>query len=131
MSIKNLTNVIERLKEAVKIDELIREDGIELKQQCAELVGYHSNKHGSESKTSLHVDPDRGLYHCFNCGEGGDIISCLRENSDYTFLESVKYLAKEANVEVGIDVLSNAEEIEKSINDYKNGGCSNGERKLY
>lgn len=96
----NMSEVIERLKKAVSIEELVREDGVELKQKGKELVGYHSNKHGSESKQSLHVDYERGLYCCFNCGEGGDVITWLQKNHNMDFIEAVEYLADRANVEL-------------------------------
>ena len=33
--------------------------------------------HQSQSKTSLHVSLERGLWHCFGCGVGGDVIQLV------------------------------------------------------
>jgi hypothetical protein len=40
-----------------------------------------SNRHS----TSLSIDLDRGLFHCFRCGAGGDIVKflMLRDNCDF------------------------------------------------
>lgn len=95
-----LPEVVEKIKSTIHIEELIREDGVELKQHSGALVGYHSNKHDSESKTSLHVDPVQSLYHCFNCGEGGDIFTWFMLNRHMNFMEALRYLADKAGIEL-------------------------------
>lgn len=95
-----LAEITEKVKTATRIEEIIAEDGVTLKPQGKELIGWHSNKHGSESKKSLHVDPVKGLYHCFNCGEGGDVLSWLMHNRGMTFMEAVRYLAARAGIEM-------------------------------
>jgi len=52
----------------VRLEEVIPN----LRQSGRELVGWHT-AHPSSSKTSLHVDPEKQLWHCFHCGWGGDI----------------------------------------------------------
>jgi len=93
-----LPMVIETLKERNPIADVIAEDGIALTPKGGSLVGYHSNKHDSESKTSLSVDPEKGLWHCFNCGEGGDVLSWLELNRGMSFMEACRYLAKRAGI---------------------------------
>ena len=40
-----------------------------------------------EEKTpSFSVSPDRGTYHCFGCGAGGDAISFVRETEGLDFV---------------------------------------------
>jgi len=92
----SLTEIIEKIKATTRIEDVIAEDGIELRPRGRELVGYHGNKHGSNSKTSLTVDPTQGVYHCFNCGEGGDAITWLMKNRGMSFMEVLRCLASKS-----------------------------------
>lgn len=47
-----------------------------------------------EKTPSFNVDSSRQFYHCFGCGEGGDVISFLMKMENLDFLESVEFLAK-------------------------------------
>ncbi len=100
MGNNNLQEVIAEIKDAVSIESLIEEDGVELQPQGKELVGFHSNKHDSESKTSLHANPAKGVYYCFNCDEGGDHFTWLEKNRNMTFHEALVSLADKANVTI-------------------------------
>jgi DNA primase len=54
-----------------------------------------------EEKTpSFSVSPDRGTYHCFGCGVGGDAISFVRETEGLDFVEAVESLAERFRVPV-------------------------------
>jgi DNA primase len=47
-----------------------------------------------EEKTpSFSVSPDRGTYHCFGCGVGGDAISFVRETESLDFVGAIEFLA--------------------------------------
>ncbi len=46
-----------------------------------------------ERSPSFHVRPQVGLWHCFGCGEGGDVISFLQKIDGLGFAEAVEYLA--------------------------------------
>lgn len=52
----------------------------------------------SEKTPSFHVSPDRGTYHCFGCGAGGDIISFVQEIEGLDFKGALKMLAERAGV---------------------------------
>lgn len=91
---------IERLKDANPLEDIIAEDGVTLTPQGKSMVGYHSNKHDSRSKASLHIDTVQGVYHCFNCGEGGDVITWLMKNRSMTFIEACQYLSARAGIEL-------------------------------
>lgn len=47
-----------------------------------------------EKSPSFTVDPVKQLYHCFGCGEGGDIISFIMKTEGLDFNEAVESLAQ-------------------------------------
>jgi len=47
----------------------------------------------SERTPSFTVDRDKGLYHCFGCGAGGDVIHFVRQMDRLDFPEAVEALA--------------------------------------
>ena len=53
-----------------------------------------------ESTPSMHVTPDKNLWHCFGCGEGGDAIDYIRKRDALNFAEAVEILADKIGVEV-------------------------------
>jgi DNA primase len=46
-----------------------------------------------ERSPSFHVRPQVGFYHCFGCGESGDVYSFLRNLDHVSFTEAVERLA--------------------------------------
>ncbi|MDE1672662.1 DNA primase [Nocardia gipuzkoensis] len=46
-----------------------------------------------ENSPSFHVRPSRGLFHCFGCGEGGDVFSFLQKIEHIGFPEAVELVA--------------------------------------
>lgn len=83
-----------------RLERILLEDGISLSPAKKRLVGAHSNKHSSNSKKSLSVDPDRNIYYCFSCKEGGNTISWLTNNRGYSYSEAMDYLAARAGVSI-------------------------------
>lgn len=53
-----------------------------------------------ERTPSFHIRPAVGTYHCFGCGEHGDVISFLMELEHTTFTETVERLAARVGVEL-------------------------------
>jgi DNA primase len=53
-----------------------------------------------ERTPSFHVRPQAGYYHCFGCGEGGDVFSFLQKMDHVTFQEAVERLAAKAGLEL-------------------------------
>jgi len=51
-----------------------------------------------ERSPSFHVRPGAGRWHCFGCGEGGDVIEFVMRMDGLPFAEAVEYLAERANV---------------------------------
>jgi len=54
----------------------------------------------TEKTPSFVVFPEKGTWHCFGCGIGGDVISFLEKYDHLTFMEAVKLLAERYNVEM-------------------------------
>ncbi len=54
----------------------------------------------SERTPSFTVDRDKGLYHCFGCGAGGDVIHFMRQIDRLDFPEAVEALASRFGVSI-------------------------------
>ncbi len=55
----------------------------------------------ADSSPSLTVSTEKGLWHCFGCGAGGDAIGFLMRVEKLDFSEALARLAEEVGVEVG------------------------------
>ncbi|MFF3038212.1 DNA primase [Arthrobacter citreus] len=53
-----------------------------------------------ERSPSFHVRPQVGTYHCFGCGESGDVISFVQKMDHGTFSETVEKLASRLGYEL-------------------------------
>jgi DNA primase len=51
-----------------------------------------------EKTPSFSIDPEKGLYYCFGCSKGGDIISFVMELEGLTFPDAVEQLARKFGV---------------------------------
>ena len=47
-----------------------------------------------EKTASFFVSPDRGLYHCFSSGKGGDMFTFIEEMEGVDFKGALKILAE-------------------------------------
>jgi len=53
-----------------------------------------------ERSPSFHVRPQVGRYHCFGCGEDGDVFSFLQKMDHMTFTEAVERMAARVGIEL-------------------------------
>ncbi|MEY2849292.1 MAG: hypothetical protein RI885_1959 [Actinomycetota bacterium] len=53
-----------------------------------------------ERSPSFHVRPQAGRYHCFGCGEGGDVFSFLQRMDHASFSEAVERMAARIGFEL-------------------------------
>ncbi|MGY4856739.1 DNA primase [Cryobacterium sp. AP23] len=61
-----------------------------------------------ERSPSFHVRPQVGFYHCFGCGESGDVYSFLQKMDHVSFSEAVERLAGRAGMELHYEDGGNA-----------------------
>ena len=54
----------------------------------------------NEKTPSFSVNEDKGFYHCFGCGEHGDIISFVMKSENIDFKEAIKELADMAGIKM-------------------------------
>jgi len=52
----------------------------------------------NEKTPSFMVSPDKGIWHCFGCGEGGDVFAFLMKMESWEFVEALKFLAEKTGV---------------------------------
>src|SRR2546430_10833643 len=52
----------------------------------------------SEKTPSFHVNPEKGFFHCFGCGVGGDVFKFLELHEKLSFPEAVKLLAQKFGI---------------------------------
>ncbi len=57
-----------------------------------------------EKTPSFFVSPDRGLYHCFSTGKGGDMFTFVEEMERVDFKGALRILAEKAGVEIEREV---------------------------
>ena len=53
-----------------------------------------------EKTPSFSVNPDKGIFKCFGCGEGGDVFSFVQKYEGVSFPESIRLLARRAGVRI-------------------------------
>ena len=51
-----------------------------------------------EKTPSFNVNPTRGYFHCFGCGEGGDVIDFVMKTDHLSFADAIERLASRAGV---------------------------------
>ncbi|GAA4124461.1 DNA primase [Knoellia locipacati] len=89
---------VQSVKERSSIEDVVR-DHVTLRPggvgSLKGLCPFHDEK-----TPSFTVRPAVGAYHCFGCGEGGDVISFVQKVEHLTFAESVERLAAKIGMEL-------------------------------
>lgn len=97
-------SIIEKIREATDIAELIG-GYVNLKQRRPGDYWGRCPFH-SEKTASFHVRSDRGMFHCFGCGRGGNAFTFLMEMEGASFYEALKTLAERAGIDLPQNVSS-------------------------
>ena len=85
--VKSKLSIVDVVGEAVQL----RKAGTTYKGLCP----FHGEK-----TPSFVVTPTRESWHCFGCGEGGDVFSFVMRREGLTFPEALKRLAARAGIEI-------------------------------
>jgi DNA primase len=88
---------VDDLKAHVDIVQIVQER-VPLRKSGATWKGL-CPFHG-EKTPSFHVNGDKGFFHCFGCGVGGDVIKFVELNDKVSFPEAVRQLAARAGLTV-------------------------------
>lgn len=75
---------------AVNLIDIVEQRGVVLRRAGRELVGrcpFHDDR-----SPSFSVNPDKQLWHCFGCQEGGDTFTFLMRHDRLTFPEAKRAL---------------------------------------
>ena len=91
---------IRRVREASDLVAIVG-DRVQLRQRGRDFWGccpFHNEK-----TPSFKVDPTTQLWHCFGCGEGGDVISFVMKIDDLGFADAVRFLAQRAGIQIAED----------------------------
>ncbi len=57
----------------------------------------------NEKTPSFSVNSEKGFFHCFGCGVGGDVITFVRQMEDLDYVDAIKFLADRAGLTVPQD----------------------------
>jgi DNA primase len=94
---------VEAVKAAADIVAVV-EERTSLRKQGARLVGrcpFHE-----ERTPSFSVNPGQGLYYCFGCHKGGDLIAFVRETQGLDFAGAIEWLGDRFRVPVEYEDVS-------------------------
>ncbi len=89
--------VIEEIRERADIVQVVSRQ-VSLRKRGSGYLGlcpFHT-----ENTPSFHVHPERQIYHCFGCGEGGDVFGFRMRHDGADFLDTVRSLAREFGVTI-------------------------------
>ena len=89
---------IEAVRERARLEDVVGEHVTLKNAGVGSLKGlcpFHD-----ERTPSFHVRPQLGYWHCFGCGEGGDVITFIEKIHHLGFAEAVEYLADRTGVQL-------------------------------
>jgi DNA primase len=92
---------IAAIRERVRIEDVVGEY-VALKRAGADsakgLCPFHDEK-----SPSFHVRPNHGLFHCFGCGEGGDVFAFVQKIEHIGFVEAVEQMADRIGYQINYE----------------------------
>lgn len=92
-----MNDAVQQIKDRLSIIDVLapyielQKAGKHLKARCP----FHNEK-----TPSFNVSPERGMYHCYGCGAGGDMFTFIEQIEGVDFKGALKILAEKANVEL-------------------------------
>jgi len=90
-------DTIDRIRDSADIVDVVSHH-VDLTKRGRNFFGlcpFHNEK-----TPSFSVAPDKGIYHCFGCGNGGSALNFIMEIEKISFVEAVTQLGKKLGIEV-------------------------------
>lgn len=87
----------ERILQTIPIESYVSRF-VNLKKQGRYLVGlcpFHKEK-----TPSFTITPEKGIFYCFGCGKGGNLITFVMEKEKISFQDALKILASFAGIQI-------------------------------
>lgn len=87
------------IKARINILTLVGET-VELHQHGHDWTGlcpFHA-----EQTPSFSVNPEKGVWYCFGCGKGGDVVQFIQERDKVSFPQAMEYLAARVGLRDGV-----------------------------
>ena len=91
-------SIIDEIKARTDLSDLIAGYGIQVKRAGGSYKACCPFHH--EKTPSFHIQPAKGYYHCFGCGESGDVIKFVMKYEGLTFMEAAQKLASACGLEI-------------------------------
>lgn len=88
---------VERILDAADIIEVVS-DFVNLKKRGVNYLGncpFHNEK-----TPSFTVSPSKGIFKCFGCGKGGNVVNFIMEHEGLTYPEALKVLARKYHIDI-------------------------------
>ena len=66
---------------------------------------------------SLCVSPEKQIYKCFVCGEGGNVFDFVKNYEHISFIDAVSLLAKQVGMDLGLKTLKKEDSVNQKYYD--------------
>ena len=89
--------IINRINDTADIVEIVSKY-VDLKQRGRNFFGlcpFHNEK-----TPSFSVAPDKGIYHCIGCGNGGNAVNFIMEYEKISFVDAIQQIGGQLGIEV-------------------------------
>src|SRR3954464_10348158 len=89
--------ILQEIKDRLNIVDVIsgyipvKKSGTNFKATCP----FHGEK-----TASLMISPQKQIWHCFGCGEGGDVFTFVQKYENLEFKDAIRILAEKAGVKL-------------------------------
>ncbi len=94
-----LKSTVEKIKMVVSLKEEVS-NYTKIKQSGSRFVALCPFPDHKEKTPSFTIDEKLGLFHCFGCHRGGDIFKFYEIMENYTFYETLEFLAKKYGIDL-------------------------------
>ncbi|HKP96157.1 MAG TPA: DNA primase [Fibrobacteria bacterium] len=106
----SLRDIILQVKENADIVMIIGQY-VPLKKAGARYLGLCPFHH--DRSPSMNVTPQMGIYKCFACGAGGDVLKFVQEYEKLDFIDALKTVASRAGVAIPENILFSKDDEDK------------------